>query len=389
MSWGRRQHRGRVTFLTRVKSKKLILGLVASAASVLVTLALLEAGIRVYSLATASPDAGLPPLHVTVKSPVLFSLNPAHPEVNSLGMRDDEVSVSKPQGVFRILVLGDSIAYGDGVDRKMAFPDQLEGLLRTRLHSAEVVNTAVMGYTAYNEQQYYLTKGKAFEPDLVLVAFCFNDVANPRLHWDYTERLVDVPPQAIPNQDYDRTHAQPLLHRRQEIQARRSRNILRRSRLYQFLERAVWRQFPGSHEGLPDFRAEIPTHLTGEDTLSIQVLLDETSAESRWLRSIYEELDAAVRKDGSRLAIVFFPLAYQLDPAYPYVPQNQLMEYCARQSIPCLDLLPAFRAHPKERMFLLQRSEYDDIWHLTEQGHALAAQAILRFLQEKALLEPR
>jgi hypothetical protein len=64
------------------------------------------------------------------------------------------------------------------------------------------------------------------------------------------------------------------------------------------------------------------------------------------------------------------------------------MNYCNSRSIPCLDLLATLRAHPREQMFLLQRSGYDDIWHLTEQGHALAAETTLRFLQERGLLDP-
>lgn len=374
-----------------MKPKRLLLGLAASVTSLLVTLSLLEVGVRVYSASTTSQSPNLPPLHVTVESPVLYSLNPDHPEINSLGMRDDEVAVSKPEGTFRVLVLGDSVAYGDGVARKMAFPDKLEGLLKTNLESVEVINSSVMGYTAYNELQYYLTKGRAFKPDLVLVAFCLNDVVNPRLHWDYTQdRIVDVPPESIPNLDYDRTHAQPLLRRRQEEQARRSRHLLRQhSKLYQFVERLVRRRFPRNLEHFPDIRARIPTHITGEDTLSLEVLLDETSSESRWLRSIYDELHAAVRLERSKLAIVFFPLAYQLDVAYPHVPQDQVMKYCNRRSIPCLDLLPTFRPHPKEQLFLLRRSGYDDIWHLTERGHALAAEAVLHFLQERALLDQK
>ena len=372
-----------------MKAKRLLLGAVVSLLSILLTLALLEIGVRVYSASTASPGTTPHPLHVRVDSPLLYSLNPAHPEVNSLGMRDDEVEVAKPPGTFRVLVLGDSVAYGDGVPRRSAFPDRLEALLRATRPSAEVLNTAALGYTPYNELQYFLTRGRTLQPDLVLVAFCLNDVANPRLHWNYTQdHIVEIPPEAIPNPEYDRTHAIPVLRRRQEAEQRRRWQFLRQhSRLFRLIESKVSRLRPAQTDDLPDLNAKVPTHITGEDTLSIEVLVDETSSESQWLRSMYDQLLAAVQHERSRLAIVFFPVAYQLDPAYPYVPQTQLMNYCNSRAIPCLDLLPALRAHPREEIFLLRRSGYDDIWHLTEQGHVLVADMTLRFLQERRLLD--
>ena len=88
-----------------------------SLAVTLLTLFLLEVGIRGYDLARsyyAHPDTHQPapvPLHVVNDTPVLYGLNPGHPDINSQGLRDDEVAIPKPEGVGRILVLGDSVAY--------------------------------------------------------------------------------------------------------------------------------------------------------------------------------------------------------------------------------------------------------------------------------------
>ena len=135
-----------------------------------------------------------------------------------------------------------------------------------------------------------------------------------------------------------------------------------------------------------DTGARIPTYITGEDTLSIEVLLDRNSPEWRWLASIYDRLHDTVSAERAKLAIAIFPLAYQLNEGYPFFPQKQLASYCRENSIPCLDLLPAFRKQSKEDIFVLDKEGRDDIWHLTDSGHKLSAEEIRRFLQEQELL---
>lgn len=297
-------------------------------------------------------------LCTVVDAPFLFALNPRHKDINSFGLRDDECCASKPEGVFRILVLGDSVAFGNGVGRDEAFPNRLEQLLQSTRGPCEVLNAGVCGYTAYNELQYYLHRGRDFHPDLVIVAFCLNDVADPRLHWDYTSRsITNIPAAAIPNLQYDREHILPILNSR-------------------------WHK--PAHE--PDLRAKVPTFITGEDSIDIRVLEDDSTPEWRWLITIYSKLRQAVARDGARFAIVLFPLAYQLDSAYPYLPQQRLAAYFNACGAPCLDLLPELRAARSEQPFMLSLSGYYDVWHLSPQGHQTAAEAIARFLETRHLL---
>jgi hypothetical protein len=219
-----------------------------------------------------------PPVHITTKSPILYELNPNTYDINSQGLRDDEVAIPKPEGTLRILVLGDSVAFGPDVSRNMTFANRLERLLQSRYLSVEVLNAGVLGYTAYNELQFYLTKGRAFEPDIVIVAFCMNDIVNPRLHWGvYTNnQLIDIPDRAIPNLEHDRNIAIPKAG------------------------------------GARPNKAETPEE---EESL-----LDRSSPEWQWLSSIYDELHDAVKADNAVLMIAVFPLAYQMEPGYPYFP---------------------------------------------------------------------
>jgi lysophospholipase L1-like esterase len=355
--------------------------------AILVALAGLEIGLRVYHAFTKAPEmhsVSPKPLHVVTSAPYLYGLNPNENGTSSQGTRDDVVAIPKPKGTFRVLVLGDSLAYGSGIPPDKTFPNRLEALLRSQWTNAEVVNAGVSGYTPYNELQYYLTKGREFQPDVVVVAFCMNDVVNPRLHWGDAPN-VRIPDEAIPNRDYDENHILPLIRLREEERRRAQQSgvsLFQRSELYRALAPRVARLFASKAVADP----QRPTYITGEDTISIEVLMDESSPESRWLHSMYDQLHAATKADGVSLVIVLFPLAYQIDADYPFIPQRLISDYCNRAAIPCLDLLPSFRQHPQEETFLLNHSSFYDIWHLTESGHDLSAREIERFLRDRKLL---
>lgn len=100
---------------------------------------------------------------------------------NSHGMRDCEHTVAKPAATFRIAVLGDSVAFGWGVDQEASYPEVLE----RRLDAAgtgrrfEVLNFAVPGYNTAMEVATFEHKALAFEPDLVILHFIDNDLRLP------------------------------------------------------------------------------------------------------------------------------------------------------------------------------------------------------------------
>lgn len=78
--------------------------------------------------------------------------------INSLGLRDAEVEMPKPSNTFRILVLGNSMAFGVGVKQDRVFTEVLEGLLNENAlinHQVEVVNAGVPGYGTAQELLFY------------------------------------------------------------------------------------------------------------------------------------------------------------------------------------------------------------------------------------------
>ena len=95
-------------------------------------------------------------------------------QTNSHGLRDKEYSLDKPDGVFRVAVLGDSFTLPSGV----AIEDAFHSLLEDRLNSGnesvryEFINFAVGAYTLQQYLSAIRDKAMEYDPDLILIGFC-------------------------------------------------------------------------------------------------------------------------------------------------------------------------------------------------------------------------
>jgi GDSL-like Lipase/Acylhydrolase family len=97
-------------------------------------------------------------------------------EANDLGYRDRNHPVAKPPGVLRIIVIGDSIAYGTRIrDDQAIFPRVLEMELCRRGLPAEVQNFGVPGYNTQQEVETLVAEGLAYASDVVILSYCLND----------------------------------------------------------------------------------------------------------------------------------------------------------------------------------------------------------------------
>ncbi len=116
---------------------------------------------------------------------------------DSHGFRNNEISGKKPAGVFRVLILGDSMAWGWGVDQRFVYSEFLEQKLNERgagRKKFEVVNAAVSGYGTAQELLLFRRVAAAAQPDLVLLHYFGNDVGDNCRMSDYGAwRPVMVP----------------------------------------------------------------------------------------------------------------------------------------------------------------------------------------------------
>ena len=96
--------------------------------------------------------------------------------LNSRGFRDAEVAVAKPPDIFRIVVLGDSITWGYGVDAGQRYPDLLDAPVTRAGVPVEIVNLAVSGYATDQELLLWERQARRYCADLVILGLYENDL---------------------------------------------------------------------------------------------------------------------------------------------------------------------------------------------------------------------
>lgn len=247
------------------------------------------------------------------------------PGRNAEGMRDREHAIEKPPGTYRIACLGDSVTLGFGVKSNEAYPQILESFFAQSDIAApvEVFNIAASGWATLQQRTAYHNIARSYQPDQVFLGFCLNDV--PEMHNNLTRR----PSGGVTW-------------------------LVRHSAL----TRAV----------IGGKRREISHVRELFDNPNAPAVLDGWKRVLAELGALHDE----IRADGAALSVLIFPFLFQVEAdAPPPVAQHTLFSFCLRNSIPCLDLLPAFRE--------LGGAGFVDENHLSAEGAARVAREIIRW----------
>ena len=86
----------------------------------------------------------------------------------------------KPAGVFRILMAGDSVTFGYGVDQTQSFPAVLETLLnKNAVGKYEVINAGIPGYSIADAGSLLPALSARYHPDLFIWTVTSNDYDDP------------------------------------------------------------------------------------------------------------------------------------------------------------------------------------------------------------------
>ncbi len=248
--------------------------------------------------------------------------------INSLGLRDREYSHAKPEGVRRILVLGDSYVWGYGVSNDEIFTELLEEQLADLNKNWEVLNSGVSGWGTDQEFLFLTDEGFKYDPDIVVLFFFLgNDATNNTNSKQYT--------------------------------------------MYKPVFQGADLKLSNVPVPRPDDQKSRPT---GDDPMQHSV-------------SLIAKISAACQAHGSKLVIVKFGTF--LNPRRPDLAkwdQEFSVEYERRIEDPLLDLDQAFADNGISAPLLLIGN---DDGHWNAYGHKQVARIMYKYLNETNLLKAR
>jgi len=264
-----------------------------------------------------------------------------HYRINESGFRDRPLSERDPRGTHRIMVVGDSFAFGEGVAVADRSTEVMDAGLDERIDGGvDTFNCAVSGYASSDHSALVRFMLPRLEPDLVLLAYCLND------------------PIHLTDDDYPTTDLIMLRGQGEVGEAG--------SYLWRFL-----RQRLGARR------------MTGK-TLDWYRSLYE-GPKSPWVRSRIHlaEMRDAAKKGGARFAVAIQPIFSKVGGDYPLAgAHREVVRWCENNRIPVLDLQPAFKGLSSKELIVHPRDH-----HPNAKAHRIMGQELAGFVTE--VMSPR
>jgi len=305
-------------------------------------------------LFVANPD---PDLGYTMRPSSDLIVRGIDVKTNRLGMRDRNVDPEPAAGTWRILVVGDSVAFGEGLPIDKAFPDLLEKRLARALgRPVEVLNGGVEGYNTVSELAFLRDIGLGLHPRTVVVAFNLND-------WDIAP-TVD---------------ARGFLTRAPHPDEHLS--LLARSELLPVLAVAVHTARDALHGKLPGATPKPGGDPRGFTNLDLYI----SSFRKRFwanpngpglaeLEQGLSGLAETARQHRLQIVVAIIPDGDQFHTDKPDLHgQEVVRSLCDRYGLPWLDLYDSFHASPDWPLFF-------NIMHPNGPGHEIIARELADYL---------
>ncbi len=255
------------------------------------------------------------------------------PGYNSDGFRDREHAVEKPEGTQRIMCIGDSVTLGHGVKMSETYSAYLQSIFEQLKLPVEVFNVAVSGWSTLQEVAAYRQIARKYSPDHIILGFCFNDVAE-------MQNNLQTSPTALVS------------------------FVAQHSALIRALVRSEGRQVHNVEELMAE--------------------KESAAVQSGWELVFNEMLTLRndLWNDGVHFSVIMFPFRFQVTPessartdsdSIETMPRGQrrLFEFCMKNDIPCLDLLPTLSKIGPEAFL--------DESHLSPKGNWAVAERMIHW----------
>ena len=302
--------------------------------------------------------------------------------INSFGLRDREVSKTKPKGTKRVILLGDSFTEGNGVEVNEAFPARVQALVDAAGLSTrwEVLNAGEGSYSPL--LQYLLLKRQLIdlEPDLVILNLdlsdAYDDIQYTKLAtFDASGKPLSV--RSEPERKPGPWYVEAIYGLKDFLKEH--------TRLYNFARRYIVPLLAGRPETSNDVRVD--KYAMVRDGYDV-------GDGSDWSLSFgyIEMIRDLLAERGVPLWLAVYPYGHQISPrewhkgrvfwsfdqnrVYSTAPQKQLEQLGRSRGIPVINMTDDFLERSKTEFPLY--FAFDG--HFLPAGHAVAAKAIFRDL---------
>lgn len=265
---------------------------------------------------------------------LIWKLNPGEGS-NQAGFRDREMPGEKKPGELRLVILGDSSAYGLGVPEPSRFGNVLERELQKKYMEGEVrvINLAVPGYTIFQAKELAKRIAYGLKPDYVIISL--NNDANI----DAAPDRSRVPPKGLA----------PVF------------NLLYKSRVYLLLRKLITnRRIRQAYSGSPD---------------------------ARWVRRVsdgeieqfYGEVIDDTLKMGGKVIIIGMPIRSEelSKENNPHTVNRELLKKIAQdRKVIYLNVFDQWKDKEESESWFLE----GDILHPNNEGHRKIGEALLKVI---------
>jgi hypothetical protein len=335
---------------------------------------------------------------------------------NSKGLFDGEHAHEKPEGVFRVLLLGDSFLAGGYVEPDQLLPARLEASL-SREREIEVINLGVISYSTIQEWLYLEEEGLRYQPDLVLLCFfAQNDVRNNARALEYRGwpeghamavgrpyiEFSETGTASVTAPDLAAVEANIARNRAEAESFHWKYNPFFRAYSWQLLTLLRARGQESPEQALAGTQLTVGAFTTQfqDDPVaggwSRERMASEWEHGWRATKYAVERIATLSKRAGAEFGVVLFPSQPEVESALQErvtellpdsrfdftLPQRKVQEWAGAHGFPVLDLTPAFtEAVTEQRLF---NRLFDQHW--TAAGHAVAAEAMENWLLREGML---
>ena len=279
--------------------------------------------------------------------------------INSKGLRDKEYNYTKPEFTKRIIVLGDSMTWGHGVEYGERFTEFLENSLK----NTQVINMGVPGYSTDQELLFLKEEGLKYSPDLMILCFMENDFGGNMVtiagFYQKPKYVLTNESLLLTNVPVHQSSFLPLI-----------RFLYRHSYSYHFIsDRLV----------LGNVHRKLEFATNRENKGTTQPKEDSCNL----TQAIIKEMDIIAKSNNATTLVVLINYGENVCSGNSTSEDIRLINFCDENNISILNLLPAFHTYyldTNEQLY------YEKDGHWNANGHKLAAELIYDKLIEEQLI---